>query len=173
MVTHAGTDRSTDADQKNVSTNADTRAAEPAPFPMRTFPAGEPVDEEGIHRLVHAFYAKVMGDRVLAPVFGREIAPQEWPAHLEKMCDFWSSVLLRTRRYGGRPLPPHLALADISDAHFARWLALFRETAHEVMTPDGARIVTAMAERIAHSFRLAVAFHRGEDTTAIVPLPAE
>ena len=34
------------------------------------------------------------------------IKPEAWPRHLGKMCDFWSSTLLRTGRYDGRPLPP-------------------------------------------------------------------
>lgn len=128
----------------------------------------EGVDEAGLHRLVHAFYAKVRADDMLGPLFDREIS--DWPAHLEKLVNFWSSTMLKTHRYDGRPLPPHLKLPEISDAHFARWLALFRETAHEEMPELGAPAVTAMADRIATSFRMAIAFHRGEDSTKISPL---
>ncbi|MFT4097779.1 MAG: group III truncated hemoglobin [Rhodoblastus sp.] len=129
-------------------------------------PAG--VDEDGLGRLVDAFYAKVRDDEVLGPIFNREVA--DWPEHLDKLKRFWASTMLKARTYDGRPLPPHLKLPEISDAHFARWLELFRQTAAEEMPGIGAPAVTAMAERIATSFRMAIAFHRGEDSTKIGPL---
>lgn len=134
---------------------------------------GSTVSEETIRRLVHGFYAAVRDDPLVGPVFDREIAPDDWPVHLDKMCGFWSSVLLKTDRYEGRPLAPHLRLPDISDAHFTRWLMLFRQTARETFDTKGAMAVIALAERIAHSFRLAIAFHRGQDSSKIVPLTAE
>ncbi len=130
------------------------------------------VTEDSIRQLVHRFYASVHKDGLIGPIFDREIEPERWPAHLEKMCAFWSSLLLRTRRYDGRPLPPHLRLDEISDEHFQRWLALFRATAQEVFDAEDAVAVATLAERIAHSFRLAVAFHRGEDTTKLRPYSA-
>ncbi len=129
-------------------------------------PAG--VDEDGLGRLVDSFYAKVRDDDVLGPIFNREV--EDWPEHLDKLKRFWASTMLRARTYDGRPLPPHLELPEISDAHFVRWLELFRETAAEEMPEIGAPAVTAMAERIATSFRMAIAFHRGEDSTRIEPL---
>ena len=130
------------------------------------------VSEAEIRTLVHEFYAAVQKDPVIGPVFARQIAPDAWPVHLARMCDFWSSVLLKTSRYDGRPLPPHLRLPDLSDTHFARWLALFRATARGTLPPEEAPKVIALAERIAYSFRLSVAFHRGEDSTKVTPLPA-
>jgi len=140
----------------------DQKTSQPGFIP----PAG--VDEAGLSRLVHAFYAKVRQDGTLGPIFNREIA--DWPVHLDKLVNFWSSTMLKTQKYDGRPLPPHLKLPEISDAHFSRWLELFRETAHEEMPELGAPAVTAMADRIATSFRMAIAFHRGEDSTKIKPL---
>lgn len=132
-----------------------------------------PIDEAGIQALVHGFYGRVAEDALLGPIFARQIGEGGWPDHLDKMCAFWSSVLLRTGRYGGRPMPPHLRLAgELSDAHFERWLGLFRETARAELSAEAAAGVIAMAERIANSFRLAVAFHRGDDTTRMRPLPA-
>lgn len=133
-------------------------------------PATPSVDEAAIRRLVFGFYDSVRQDALLSPVFSREIAPDAWPLHLEKMCDFWSNVLLKTHRYDGRPMPAHLRLPDISDAHFSRWLSLFRETAGRVLPPEGAAEAISHAERIARSFRMGIAFHRGEDTTKVAPL---
>ncbi|QRG05814.1 group III truncated hemoglobin [Xanthobacter dioxanivorans] len=133
-------------------------------------PALDGLDEEKIHRLVHLFYERVRDDVVLGPVFGGRIAADAWPVHLAKMCDFWSSVLLKSGRYDGRPLPPHLALGqDAGEIQFARWLALFRPTAVEVLPPAAAQAAIAHAERMAHSFRLAIGFHNGEDITRARP----
>lgn len=127
------------------------------------------VNEDTIRTLVYGFYGKIRADADLGPIFNREIEDDRWPLHLEKMCAFWSSVLLRTNGYGGRPLRPHLRLEDLNDAHFQRWLNLFIEAAREAFDAAGAVAVTGFAERIAHSFRLSIALHRGEDSFAIKP----
>ena len=66
------------------------------------------VNEEMILKVVFAFYDRIRADAVLGPIFAKEIA--DWDPHLEKMCDFWSSMLLMTavrrvsssRRYAKR-----------------------------------------------------------------------
>lgn len=110
--------------------------------------------DEGILRdLVHSFYDKVRCDSILGPIFAARIA--DWGPHLERMVAFWSSVALMTCRYHGRPVPAHTPF-PVDGAHFDRWLALFRETAHEVCTPAGAAHVIERAERIARSLHIAV-----------------
>ena len=145
------------------------RAAGSPGFPR----APEGVSEADIRALVHGFYGRIRADAVLGSIFGREIDDADWPRHLQTMCDFWSSTVLRTDRYGGRPLSPHLRMPDLSTEHFARWLTLFRETAEAELAPEAAAHFILLAERIAQSFRMAIAFHRGEDTTKVVPIPAE
>lgn len=103
--------------------------------------------------LVHRFYGKIRADAVLGPIFASRIA--DWPPHLERMVSFWSSVALMTGAYHGAPVPAHATL-PVTWAHFERWLALFRETAHETCTPEGAAHVIARAERIARSLHMAV-----------------
>ncbi|EAQ04650.1 probable Sec-independent protein translocase protein [Pseudooceanicola batsensis HTCC2597] len=102
--------------------------------------------------LVHGFYGKIRLDPVLGPIFAERIT--DWRPHLEKMVDFWSSVALMTGRYHGAPVPKHEGLPVIW-AHFERWLELFRETAGEVCTPEGAVHVIERAERIARSLHMA------------------
>ena len=117
------------------------------------------IDEAGLERLVHAFYARVREDAELGPVFNDAIA--DWPEHLDKLTAFWSSVMLTTGRYKGRPVPAHAKLPDISNGHFARWLALFAETAREICPPAAADLFIDRSERIAQSLQLAIAAHRG------------
>lgn len=128
------------------------------------------VSEDSIHALVHGFYDAVLRDPLIGPIFAREVAPDHWPQHLEKMCAFWSSLLLKTRRYQGRPLSPHLRIPELSDEHFRQWLSLFSETAAKVFNAEDAAAIHALAARIAQSFRLSIAFHRGEDTTKVLSL---
>jgi hemoglobin len=85
---------------------------------------------------------------------------QDWPAHLEKLCAFWSSVLLMTGRYKGTPMQAHAALPEIAPEYFARWLALFQATARDTC-PDAAGLLIDRSERIAQSLRLGIALHRG------------
>lgn len=109
------------------------------------------LDDAVLKRLVHGFYDRVRGDTLLAPVFEDRIT--DWGPHLEKMVDFWSSVALMTGRYHGAPMPKHLLL-PVEGEHFARWLDLFRQTAHEVCPPAGAAWVIERAERIASSMHM-------------------
>lgn len=128
------------------------------------------LDERMIRTVVHGFYAAVRRDDLLGPIFNGAIAPDRWPAHLDKLCDFWSGALLRTSRYAGRPLPPHLSIPGLGDEHFRRWLELFRLTVRGACPRDVADLFMSRALRIAHSFRLAVAYNRGENSAQIVPI---
>lgn len=116
------------------------------------------VDREFIGRLVRAFYARVRADKRLGPIFARHIAG-DWEPHLEKMTDFWSSVVLKTGAYQGRPVPAHLKLKEVVEPDFEIWLGLFRETARELCEPEVAAVFIDRAERIARSLKLAMFFH--------------
>ena len=111
------------------------------------------LDEDRLMTLVHRFYGKIRKDAVLGPIFEERIG--DWGPHLARMVEFWSSVALMTGRYHGAPVPKHVGL-PVDWAHFERWLVLFRETAHETCTPEGAAHVIERAERIARSLNIAV-----------------
>ena len=117
------------------------------------------IDEAGLTRLVHLFYTRVRQDAALAPVFDAAIPEADWPHHLGKMVDFWSSVMLTSGRYKGNPMMMHLKhKARITPALFGRWLALWATTADEVMPPAAAAALKAKAERIAESLQLPLFF---------------
>ena len=111
------------------------------------------LDEALLTELVHRFYEKVRADTVLGPIFAERI--EDWGPHLERMVSFWSSVALMTGRYHGAPVPKHADL-PVTWVHFERWLTLFRETAEETCSPEGAAHVIERAERIARSLHMAV-----------------
>lgn len=135
--------------------------------PSRVGPgAAAGVTEEVIHVVVHGFYEKVRKDPAIGPIFNRVITEQEWPAHLAKMCDFWSSVLLMTGRFKGTPMAAHARIADLRPTHFARWLQLFRQTVETLCPPDAAALFVVKSEMIAQSLQLGIAVSRGELPTA-------
>lgn len=115
-------------------------------------------DEATIERLVRDFYDRARRDPVLGPIFASHV--EDWDEHLRKIADFWSSVILRSGRYRGRPVPAHVAL-DIDAAHFDRWLELFEQTARDVCEPSVAEEFIERAQMIAGSLELAVASHNG------------
>ncbi len=112
--------------------------------------------EEGIRRLVGQFYARVRRDAVLGPVFSRTLGDDEaaWDAHLARLHDFWSSVMLTSGRYHRDPFSAHLRLPDLVPGMFDRWLALFEETCAEVFEREAAAAFRDRAERIARSLRM-------------------
>lgn len=112
--------------------------------------------------MVHAFYASVREDEVLGPVFDQHIG--DWDLHLASLVDFWSSILLRTGRYTGTPMPKHIALPDLSADLFQRWLALFRETTAAQPNQAMGKQAYAMAQRIAQSLWLGYQTARDPDT---------
>ncbi len=116
------------------------------------------IDEALIDQLVERFYEKVRADALLGPVFEAKI--EDWGPHLAQMKLFWGSVALSTGLYNGRPMPKHMRL-PVDAEHFDRWLALFEDTARELLTPAGARHVIVRARQIAQSLELGVANHNG------------
>jgi hemoglobin len=128
------------------------------------------VDEAMIRRVVHAFYDLIRADATLGPIFASVI--EDWDPHLEKMCDFWSSMLLMTKRYDGRPVPAHVRIEGLGAPHFERWLQLFRATARAQCPEPAAELFIDRAERVARSLQMAIDFHNGAPPPFGAPIRA-
>lgn len=113
-------------------------------------PAHPSISKDQICALVERFYETVWADPILGPIFSNRIGDDR-AAHLEKMKLFWSSVLLRTGAYKGKPVPAHQKLSEVRAGDFEVWLDHFRRTAWQVFSPEAAPIVISIAERIALS----------------------
>jgi hemoglobin len=123
-----------------------------------SIPSG--ISEEALGRLVDRFYAKVRRDPLIGPVFNAAI--DDWDEHLERLQAFWSSVMLTSGRYKGRPLPAHVKHAEaIRPESFERWLALWAETTAELLPAEAAAAMQEKAARIAESLQLGIAFATG------------
>ena len=120
--------------------------------------AGLQMDDAGLRTLVDNFYARVRADAELGPVFNDAV--HDWPEHLERLTDFWHSVMLTSGRYKGQPVPVHMKHKDrITPELFQRWLGLWAETTGELMQPSDAATLQEKAGRIAESLQLAM-FYR-------------
>jgi hemoglobin len=117
------------------------------------------VDESMIDVLVRTFYGRIRQDALLAPIFESRI--QDWEPHLQRMCQFWSSIILSSGIYHGQPMRLHLPL-PVDAQHFDQWLALFESTARELFDAATAECFIAPARRIALSLELGIACAHGE-----------
>ena len=123
---------------------------------IRAHAAEMGIDDAFISTLVERFYERVLDDPLLAPIFNEAITGS-WAPHLAKMKDFWASVAFNAGRYSGKPVPVHVELDGLTRAHFARWLALFRETLEDEAENEAAvAYMMSKAERIAESLKMAV-----------------
>lgn len=105
------------------------------------------VSEDRIRALVFSFYDRVRADALLGPIFEDRLEAR-WDSHLERMCDFWSTVLNATGRYRGDPIGTHADLPDIEPRHFDRWMDLFERTAREIMEPGEVEDVLRRSRRM-------------------------
>jgi hemoglobin len=117
------------------------------------------ITEEALRDLVEQFYASVRADPLIGPTFDAAIS--DWPEHLDKLQAFWSSVMLTSGRYKGRPLPAHIKHAEEIDAQaFERWLAIWKQTTDRLLDPQSAALLQGKAARIAESLALGIQFSR-------------
>ena len=117
------------------------------------------ISEHDIAHLVPVFYARVRQDPLLGPIFDGAI--DDWPQHLVKLQDFWSSVMLSSGRYKGQPMVAHVRHEKSLTAEaFDRWLDLWRQTTADLLEPAAAAALQEKANRIAESLQLGVRFYR-------------
>lgn len=101
-----------------------------------------------IAAVVNDFYAACRADPVLGPIFNERV--HDWPAHLQRIGDFWGAAILGTGRYAGRPLEAHLAIPSLGAEHFSIWLRLFRRTVESRCSAEDAATFMALAGRMAN-----------------------
>lgn len=114
-------------------------------------PSSIEIDVPLIDKLVRGFYARVREDALLGPIFEERVA--DWEGHLLNLIAFWSSVMLSTGTYSGRPMPKH-AVLPIDGTHFARWLELFESSARDLCPGIAAERFIDRAHRMAESLQL-------------------
>jgi hemoglobin len=90
-------------------------------------------EREDVHLLVNTFYSQVRKDEILGPVFNTLIKEEDWPAHLNRMVDFWECNLFFRPTFKGNPVQAHRKVdADYgyhtNETHYIRWVELWSQT---------------------------------------------
>ena len=106
---------------------------------------------DDIMRLIDAFYEKALVDPSIGPVFHSAIDMKQWPDHVNRIYDFWETVLLGADSYRGNPFSKHLHM-PLEDRHFDRWLKLFKETTLELFSGNKADEMVDRAEKMSLMF---------------------
>jgi hemoglobin len=107
---------------------------------------GSRISEQQIREIVYEFYRRARNDELLGPIFEAHV--QDWDHHLDRMCDFWSSAMLYTRKYSGRPVDKHRPLPGLSQVHFDSWIALFDATVRDICSPQDSRAFSLRARQM-------------------------
>jgi truncated hemoglobin YjbI/tellurite resistance-related uncharacterized protein len=132
---------------------------------------GVKVEEQALPCLLKTFYGRVRDDAELGPVFNNAV--QDWPLHLARLADFWSSIMLTSGRYKGNPMKLHLRHASrITASMFERWLSLWRRTTDEMLSAENAASMQAKADRIAESLQLALQLRTPAEKASMLGEPA-
>ncbi len=114
------------------------------------------IDAAFISDLVENFYGRIRADGLLGPIFAAHIT--DWTAHLNRMKQFWRSILHNSGEFTGSPMERHLALPGLDETHFTRWLDLFYATLRAMeCLPEATREVGTRARMIADSLLTGIA----------------
>ncbi len=112
---------------------------------------------ERIERFIDLFYARVLADERLAPIF-LDVATIDLDQHLPHIRDYWCKLLLGETGYRRHTMNIHRELhgkQPLQAADFERWLALFTTTVDQYFCGERAerakRVAAAIAANMAES----------------------
>jgi len=107
--------------------------------------------QDDISQLVTLFYDKLMSDDEIGYIFN-EVVHLDLAEHLPLITSFWSSILLGIEGYKGNPMSIHFDLdrkSELTQAHFDRWLLLWKTSVDELFQGALAEDIKNRAEQIA------------------------
>ena len=104
-----------------------------------------------IERFVELFYARLLGDEQLAPIF-LDVAAIDLDVHLPHIKDYWCKLLLGETGYRRHTMNIHRKLhgrRPLRPEDFERWLAFFTETVDDHFAGERAERAKQIAAAIA------------------------
>jgi hemoglobin len=113
---------------------------------------------EDIKLMVDSFYTEVRKSPLIGPIFA-QVVQDNWPPHLQKMYNFWQTILLHEQAYKGSPFPPHANL-PVQKAHFDEWIRLFGATIDNLFEGVVAEDAKMRAEKMAIMFNSKIDYYR-------------
>jgi hemoglobin len=94
-------------------------------------------------KLIKTFYVDARQHAVLGPIFNAQI--HDWPAHLDKIVEFWALQSGGPTRYRGGLAGAHLPLG-LEAEHFRHWLGLWEWNNERHLAPCEAEELNALAQ---------------------------
>ena len=113
---------------------------------------------ERIRAFIEAFYARVLADERLAPIF-LDVAGIELAKHLPLICAYWEKLILGADSYRRHTMNIHRALhakRALDPRDFERWLALFCATLDAGFSGPHAERAREVAGHIARNMQAAL-----------------
>lgn len=109
---------------------------------------------QDVYKLVSTFYDKIRKDPLLGPIFNKAIAEDEWPAHLEKLTDFWETNLFGIAKFKGNPMEAHRKVDEsnnhtIEMQHFGVWIQHWFRTIDSLFEGERAEKAKRAARKMA------------------------
>lgn len=109
-------------------------------------------NREDVFLLVSSFYSKVRKDEQIGHFFNEMIT--DWPAHLEKLTDFWETNLFMVSKFRGNPMRTHKEVDQrfnhsVRQEDFGQWLNMWFETIDELFEGERANIAKNRARNMA------------------------
>lgn len=121
---------------------------------------------EDIKMLVDVFYGKVRTNPIIGPIFNNVIG-ENWEKHLQRMYDFWQTILLDTPAYSGSPFLKHAKL-PIDKEHFDTWIALWYQTIDEHFTGEKAKEAKWRADRMSEMFQYKLDYYKNNPAQPLI-----
>lgn len=122
-----------------------------------------------VNLLVNTFYAKIRKDELLGPIFNSHIPNEKWPAHLEKLTDFWETNLFGIAKFKGNPSQKHVNVDKnlnhtIEQKHFGQWINLWFETIDELFEGELAQRAKAASRKMGTGQFMVIWHNRPENS---------
>ena len=113
--------------------------------------------------LVERFYEKVRMDEEIGPVFNQIIT--DWPAHLDKITDFWNQHIFGVQSYKGNPIEVHNQVDatmhhQITAHNFGTWLFYWIQTLDELYEGDKVDLLKFKARKMQTMFFVSMVKNR-------------
>jgi hemoglobin len=108
--------------------------------------------------LIDTFYARVLRDERLAPIF-LDVAQIDLDVHLPLIRSYWEKLLLGDKSYQRHTMNIHRAVHArrvLQPEDFERWLSLFSDTVDELYCGPGAQRALQLASHIAANMEAAM-----------------
>lgn len=113
---------------------------------------------QAIRQFVDAFYARLLADPQLAPIF-IDVAQVDLEKHKPLICQYWEKLLLGSDEYQRHTMNIHRAVNQkqtLQPEDFDQWLAYFIKTVDCLFKGPGAerakRVATTIASNMEKSF---------------------